>query len=209
MKKLKYDLFLSEKNWNLTHCEITYHDELNNSFHGYAHIQSDSHMFINVDFLIRKQNINFNEIRLYDSEKNEVQLVDYDQSDYHIYSLVEDAVESTNIRSNISRLKYERSTRKIKSISFNKTQEANLLKFVESLPDFSSFVKEKILIEIKLENSYSNNLCLDLIDAIDYLNLIHECLQSEDVLLRKNFENLKDNLELILIKARAQNLPTS
>lgn len=203
MKKLKYDQFLVEKDWNLIQCEITYHDEVNNNYYGYANIKSNFNMIINVNFSISKQKINFNEIRLYDSKQNEVQLVDY-----HIYSLVEDAIESTNIRSNISKLKYERSTRKIKSISFNKTQEANLLKFVESLPDFSSFVKEKILIEIKLENSYCNNLCLDLIDAIDYLNLIHECIQSEDVLLRKNFENLKDNLELILIKARAQNLPT-
>ncbi|MDC5532734.1 hypothetical protein ACT41M_06050 [Acinetobacter baumannii] len=206
MKKLKYVLFLSEKGWNLTHCEITYHDEINNNYYGYAYIKSDLNMLIHVDFLISKQKIDFIEIRLYDSEKNEVQLVDYDQSDYHIYSLVEDTVEATNIRSTISKLKYERRNRKIKSISFNKTQEANLLKFIESLPDFSTFVKEKILLEIKLSNSHYNDLCLDLIDVIDYLNLIYESLQNENALLRKNFENLKDNLELILIKARTQNL---
>jgi hypothetical protein len=77
--------------------------------------------------------------------------------------------------------------RKIKSISFNKAQEANLLEFVESLPDFSSFVKEKILLELRLNNSQHNDLCLELIDIIDHLNLIKECLQSEDILLRKNF----------------------
>ena len=96
--------------------------------------------------------------------------------------------------------------RKIKSISFNKSQEADLLEFVESLSDFSSFVKEKILLELRLGDSQHNDLCLELINIIDHLNLIEECLQNENMLLRKNFEDLKDNLELILIKFRVQKL---
>lgn len=209
MKKLKYDLFLSEQNWHLTHCEINYHDDHNSCFHGYSQIKSDLGMLIQVDFLASKKNIDFNKICLYDCNKNEIQLIDYNEPDYHLYNLVEDTIKSIDIRSAISKLKYEKSNRKIKSISFNKIQEANLLTFVESLPDFSSFVKEKILLEIELKNSSYQDLFLEIIDVLDHLNLIHECLQSEDKLLQRNFEYVKDNLELILIKARVQNLQKS
>lgn len=61
-------------------------------------------------------------------------------------------VDQTNWRKIAINTKYEKVRRKVKSISFNLSNEADILYFAESQKDFSNWVKNKILEEIRCKS---------------------------------------------------------
>ena len=66
----------------------------------------------------------------------------------NLFAAAYDIVDQTNWRKIAISAKYEKQSRKVKSISFNRENEADILHFVENQKDFSNWVKNKILEEI-------------------------------------------------------------
>ena len=69
--------------------------------------------------------------------------------DEQLISDPEVIADQTNWRKIAINTKYEKVRRKVKSISFNLDNEADILHFAQSQKDFSNWVKNKILEEIR------------------------------------------------------------
>ncbi len=86
------------------------------------------------------------EIRIFNAENIEVCIDENDAN--NVFAAAYDIVDQTNWRKIAINAKYEKQSRKVKSISFNRESEADLLHFVENQKDFSNWVKSKILEEV-------------------------------------------------------------
>ena len=90
--------------------------------------------------------IEMDEIRIFNAENIEVCIDENDAN--NVFAAAYDIVDQTNWRKIAINAKYEKQSRKVKSISFNRESEADLLHFVENQKDFSNWVKSKILEEV-------------------------------------------------------------
>lgn len=140
-----------ETGWRVTHCEILLdqsHTDTDESF-GNIEITSKHGMTIFFGFTSStNKKIEMDEIRILNADNIEVCIDNNDDDETNVLAAAYDIVDQTNWRKIAINAKYEKQSRKVKSISFNRENEADILHFVENQKDFSNWVKNKILEEI-------------------------------------------------------------
>src|SRR5699024_2337813 len=94
--------------------------------------------------------IEMDEIRIFTADNEEVCI--YKEEGHDLFALAYEIADQTNWRKIAINSKYEKNTRKLKSVSFNRINEADLLFFAEQQKDFSNWVKTKILKEIEIQD---------------------------------------------------------
>lgn len=139
-----------EMDWRVTSCEILLdqsHTDTDESF-GNIEITSKHGMTIFFGFTSStNKKIEMDEIRILNADNIEV-CIDNNDDETNLLAAAYDIVDQTNWRKIAINAKYEKQSRKVKSISFNRENEADILHFVENQKDFSNWVKNKILEEI-------------------------------------------------------------
>ena len=138
-----------ETGWRVSSCEILLdqsHTDTDESF-GNIEITSKHGMTIFFGFTSStNKKIEMDEIRILNAENIEVCIDNKDEN--NLFAAAYDIVDQTNWRKIAISAKYEKQSRKVKSISFNRESEADILHFVENQKNFSDWVKNKILEEI-------------------------------------------------------------
>lgn len=138
-----------ERNWRVTGCEILLDQSHTNTDESFGNIEITSEHGITLCFgftSFSNKKIEMDEIRIFNAENTEVCIDENDEEG--VFSAAYDIVDQTNWRKIAINTKYEKQSRKVKSISFNRESEADILHFVENQKDFSKWVKSKILEEI-------------------------------------------------------------
>ena len=140
-----------ETGWRVSSCEILLdqsHTDTDESF-GNIEITSKHGMTIFFGFTSStNKKIEMDEIRILNADNIEVCIDNNDDDETNVLAAAYDIVDQTNWRKIAINAKYEKQSRKVKSISFNRESEADILHFVENQKNFSDWVKNKILEEI-------------------------------------------------------------
>lgn len=135
--------------WRVTSCEILLDQSHTNTDESFGNIEITSKHGITLFFGFTSstnKKIEMDEIRIFNAENIEVCIDENDAN--NVFAAAYDIVDQTNWRKIAINAKYEKQSRKVKSISFNRESEADLLHFVENQKDFSNWVKSKILEEV-------------------------------------------------------------
>lgn len=135
-----------ETGWRVTSCEILLDQSHTNTDESFGNIEITSKHGMTIFFGFTSstnKKIEMGEIHILNSDNIEICI---DEND--VFNAAYDIVDQTNWRKIAINTKYEKKSRKVKSISFNRETEADILYFVENKKDFSSWVKNKILEEI-------------------------------------------------------------
>lgn len=138
-----------ETGWRVTSCEILLDQSHTNTDESFGNIEITSKHGMTIFFGFTSstnKKIEMDEIRILNAENIEVCINEKDEN--NIFVAAYDIVDQTNWRKIAISAKYEKQSRKVKSIGFNRENEADLLHFVENQKDFSNWVKNKILEEI-------------------------------------------------------------
>ena len=138
-----------EMDWRVTSCEILLDQSHTNTDESFGKIEITSKHGITLFFGFTSstnKKIEMDEIRIFNAENIEVCIDENDAN--NVFAAAYDIVDQTNWRKIAINAKYEKQSRKVKSISFNRESEADLLHFVENQKDFSNWVKSKILEEV-------------------------------------------------------------
>ena len=138
-----------EMDWRVTSCEILLDQSHTNTDESFGNIEITSKHGITLFFGFTSstnKKIEMDEIRIFNAENIEVCIDENDAN--NVFAAAYDIVDQTNWRKIAINAKYEKQSRKVKSISFNRESEADLLHFVENQKDFSNWVKSKILEEV-------------------------------------------------------------
>lgn len=138
-----------ETNWRVTSCEILLDQLHTDTDESYGNIEITSEHGITLFFgftSFANKKIEMDEIHIFNAENIEICIDENDED--NVFATAYDIVNQTNWRKIAINAKYEKQSRKVKSISFNRESEADILHFVESQKDFSKWVKNKILEEI-------------------------------------------------------------
>ena len=138
-----------ETGWRVTSCEILLDQSHTNTDESFDNIEITSKHGITLFFGFTSstnKKIEMDEIRIFNAENIEVCIDENDAN--NVFAAAYDIVDQTNWRKIAINAKYEKQSRKVKSISFNRESEADLLHFVENQKDFSNWVKSKILEEV-------------------------------------------------------------
>ena len=138
-----------ETGWRVTSCEILLDQSHTNTDESLGNIEITSKHGITLFFGFTSstnKKIEMDEIRIFNAENIEVCIDENDAN--NVFAAAYDIVDQTNWRKIAINAKYEKQSRKVKGISFNRESEADLLHFVENQKDFSNWVKSKILEEV-------------------------------------------------------------
>ena len=138
-----------ETGWRVTSCEILLDQSHTNTDESFGNIEITSKHGITLFFGFTSstnKKIEMDEIRIFNAENIEVCIDENDAN--NVFAAAYDIVDQTNWRKIAINAKYEKQSRKVKSISFNRESEADLLHVVENQKDFSNWVKSKILEEV-------------------------------------------------------------
>jgi hypothetical protein len=138
-----------ETGWRVTSCEILLGQSHTNTDESFGNIEIRSKHGITLFFGFTSstnKKIEMDEIRIFNAENIEVCIDENDEN--NVFTAAYDIVDQINWRKIAINAKYEKQSRKVKSISFNRESEADILHFVENQKDFSNWVKSKILEEI-------------------------------------------------------------
>jgi len=138
-----------EKDWRVTSCEILLDQSHTNTDESFGNIEITSKHGMTIFFgftSYTNKKLEMDEIRIFNADNIEVCIDNNDETD--VFAAAYDIVDQTNWRKIAINTKYEKQSRKVKSISFNRENEADILHFVENQKDFSHWVKNKILEEI-------------------------------------------------------------
>ena len=138
-----------EMDWRVTSCEILLDQSHTNTDESFGKIEITSKHGITLFFGFTSstnKKIEMDEIRIFNAENIEVCIDENDAN--NVFAAAYDIVDQTNWRKIAINAKYEKQSRKVKSISFNRENEADILYFVENQKDFSNWVKSKILEEV-------------------------------------------------------------
>ena len=138
-----------ETGWRVTSCEILLDQSHTNTDESFGNIEITSKHGITLFFGFTSstnKKIEMDEIRIFNAENIEVCIDENDAN--NVFAAAYDIVDQTNWRKIAINAKYEKQSRKVKSISFNRESDADLLHFVENKKYFSNWVKSKILEEV-------------------------------------------------------------
>jgi len=142
-----------ETGWRVTSCEILLDDSHTDTNESFGNIEITSKNGITIFFGFTSstnKKIEMDEIHILNTENIDVCI--HEDDDNNVFSAAYDIVEQTNWRKIAINAKYEKQSRKVKSISFNRQNEADILYFVENQKDFSNWVKNKVIEEISKSN---------------------------------------------------------
>src|SRR5690606_3368200 len=135
-----------ETDWRVIHCEVLMDQSHTDTDEAFGNIQIVSKNGVSICFgftSYKNKEIEMDEIRILNSDNIEI-CVHKDDGGEVIPAAYEIA-DQTNWRKIAINTKYEKVRRKVKSISFNLDNEADILHFAQSQKDFSNWVKNKIL----------------------------------------------------------------
>ena len=139
-----------ETGWRVSSCEIFLDQSHTNTDESFGNIEITSKHGMTIFFGFTSstnKKIEMDEIRIFNAENIEVCIDENDAN--NVFAAAYDIVDQTNWRKIAINTKYEKVRRKVKSISFNLDNEADILHFAQSQKDFSNWVKNKILEEIR------------------------------------------------------------
>ena len=138
-----------ETGWRVTGCEVLLDQSHTNTDESFGNIEIMSKHGMTIFFGFTSstnKKLEMGEIRILNADNTEVCIDGNDEN--NVFDAAYDIVDQTNWRKIAINTKYEKKSRKVKSISFNLENEADILHFVENQKDFSNWVKNKILEEI-------------------------------------------------------------
>jgi len=138
-----------ETDWRVIHCEILMDQSHTDTDEAFGHILIVSKHGISICFgftSYTNKEIEMHEIRILNADN--IEICAHDDDDGEVIPTAYDIADQTNWRKIAINTKYEKVRRKVKSISFNLANEADILYFAQSQKDFSNWVKNKILEEI-------------------------------------------------------------
>ena len=138
-----------ETDWRVIHCEILMDQSHTDTDEAFGHILIVSKHGISLCFgftSYTNKEIEMHEIRILNADN--IEICAHDDDDGEVIPTAYDIADQTNWRKIAINTKYEKVRRKVKSISFNLANEADILYFAQSQKDFSNWVKNKILEEI-------------------------------------------------------------
>ena len=138
-----------EMDWRVTSCEILLDQSHTNTDESFGNIEITSKHGMTIFFGFTSstnKKLKMDEIHILNADNIEVCIDENDAN--NVFAAAYDIVDQTNWRKIAINAKYEKQSRKVKSISFNRESEADLLHFVENQKDFSNWVKSKILEEV-------------------------------------------------------------
>ena len=138
-----------ETDWRVIHCEILMDQSHTDTDEAFGHILISSKNGISICFEFTSytnKEIEMGEIRILNADNIEICM--HEDDDGEVLHTAYEIVDQTNWRKIAINAKYEKQSRKVKGISFNRESEADLLHFVENQKDFSNWVKSKILEEV-------------------------------------------------------------
>ncbi|MFI9460048.1 hypothetical protein [Acinetobacter sp. YH01008] len=139
-----------ETDWRVISCEILMDRSHTNTDEVFGNIEIKSKNGISIYFgftSYMNKEIEMEEIRILNADNIEICVHDDDEGD--VFAAAHDIACQTNWRKIAINMKYEKVKRKVKSISFNLENEADIFYFADSQNDFSNWVKNKILEEIR------------------------------------------------------------
>ena len=138
-----------ESDWRVILCEILMDQSHTDTDEAFGHILISSKNGISICFEFTSytnKEIEMGEIRILNADNIEICM--HEDDDGEVLHTAYEIVDQTNWRKIAINTKYEKVRRKVKSISFNLANEADILYFAQSQKDFSNWVKNKILEEI-------------------------------------------------------------
>ena len=143
----------AETGWRVTCCEILLDQSHTDTLESFGNISITSKKGVCIFFgftAFDNKKIEMDEIRIFTADNKEVCI--YEEEGHDLFALAYEIADQTNWRKIAINSKYEKNTRKLKSVSFNRINEADLLFFAEQQKDFSNWVKTKILKEIEIQD---------------------------------------------------------
>ncbi|MDV2456604.1 MULTISPECIES: hypothetical protein [Acinetobacter] len=138
-----------ETDWRVIHCEILMDQSHTDTDEAFGHILIVSKHGVSICFgftSYTNKEIEMHEIRILNADN--IEICAHEDDDGEVIPTAYDIADQTNWRKIAINTKYEKVRRKVKSISFNLANEADILYFAQSQKDFSNWVKNKILEEI-------------------------------------------------------------
>ena len=138
-----------ETDWRVIHCEILMDQSHTDTDEAFGHILIVSKHGVSICFgftSYTNKEIEMHEIRILNADN--IEICAHEDDDGEVIPTAYDIADQTNWRKIAIITKYEKVSRKVKSISFNLANEADILYFAQSQKDFSNWVKNKILEEI-------------------------------------------------------------
>ena len=138
-----------ETDWRVIHCEILMDQSHTDTDEAFGHILISSKNGVSICFEFTSytnKEIEMGEIRILNADNIEICM--HEDDDGEVLHTAYEIVDQTNWQKIAINTKYEKVRRKVKSISFNLANEADILYFAQSQKDFSNWVKNKILEEI-------------------------------------------------------------
>ena len=138
-----------ETEWRVIHCEILMDQSHTDTDEAFGHILIVSKHGVSICFgftSYTNKEIEMHEIRILNADN--IEICAHEDDDGEVIPTAYDIADQTNWRKIAINTKYEKVRRKVKSISFNLANEADILYFAQSQKDFSNWVKNKILEEI-------------------------------------------------------------
>ena len=142
-----------ESDWRVILCEILMDQSHTDTDEAFGHILISSKNGISICFEFTSytnKEIEMHEIRILNADN--IEICAHEDDDGEVIPTAYDIADQTNWRKIAINTKYEKVRRKVKSISFNLANEADILYFAESQKDFSNWVKNKILEEIRCKS---------------------------------------------------------
>ena len=138
-----------ESDWRVILCEILMDQSHTDTDEAFGHILISSKNGVSICFEFTSytnKEIEMGEIRILNADNIEICM--HEDDDGEVLHTAYEIVDQTNWQKIAINTKYEKVRRKVKSISFNLANEADILYFAQSQKDFSNWVKNKILEEI-------------------------------------------------------------
>ena len=138
-----------ETDWRVIHCEILMDQSHTDTDEAFGHILIVSKHGVSICFgftSYTNKEIEMHEIRILNADN--IEICAHEDDDGEVIPTAYDIADQTNWRKIAINTKYEKVRGKVKSISFNLANEADILYFAQSQKDFSNWVKNKILEEI-------------------------------------------------------------
>ncbi|MHA3117023.1 hypothetical protein E0H86_15090 [Acinetobacter sp. ANC 4635] len=139
-----------ESDWRVIHCEILMDQSHTDTDEAFGNILIVSKHGVSICFgftSYTNKEIEMHEIRILNADN--IEICAHKDDDGEVIPTAYDIADQTNWRKIAINTKYEKVKRKVKSISFNLDNEADILYFAQSQKDFSNWVKNKILEEIR------------------------------------------------------------